>query len=1044
MLANVLTFQEREAANVGNAVDLDALQKIIDSLHKNDSAVERYFGVGRQEFVEKVESHSVPAESFQHPSIEYLKEKIRVIGSLGRERLSNVDGQCDFEGFYRAFYCYFKKVFEYDPLYAAIDDFVNAESLLLSVKGYVVSTVERLSQRTLVHCLNTRISEGADNNLEAFNHFLNHQAIDSVLESYPVLTSLLIQQMENSVAYLYKVIFHFAEDAEVLAKAFALTERRIDSIDLGLGDPHANGETVCAVQVADRCMIYKPRSNMEAQFYNSLLALLHQRSGDGCFSVFAPKLVCRANHCWIEKIENLSCESEHELALFYRRMGAQIAVIHALNGIDFHCENIIACGSNPVMIDLECLFTASLIDLKFDRPGASALLRILKSNSQSVFATGFVPHSSDSERDHSGLSSERRFTSSVRCLILEEGFYYLKRIKVDSTTVFRHLPCFDGEYYSLGNYQSAFLEGFEFAYDEVMRNRGVILELIEQNAGQLKSRVLIKNTQRYSRFIELTLHPRFMQCMLQRQILLATVWAELGESLIAKNIPGHELIDLEKANIPSFTVPVDSNCLFSTHGSIVAELEIESPLENCRKKLNDLSPKDKAFQRFILSACLFPLDNQAMLLNGRHIYKGVPSMSRSHYLKGATKIAAVIERLGVTGKEGDIGWPFLNSYLESGRNFISPMGNSLYNGMGGLAVFFMSLYRVSGRLEHLARANQIVDSMNRNHEHFESDVAVSAYFGLASYIYVLVNHQMTTGQDIYRPIIDELLLKLNEFRGTDNEIDFLHGGCGTVTLLVNLYQLQRWDSLIPLIEKFSAAIQAELVNEEARFARKTCRTPLLTGFSHGISGILQALCKVYEVTGDPALVALITDLLEDENRQKDQGLWLDLRVPSKPTHMTKWCHGSAGILISRLQLKKVLWEVLSVESKVMLEGDINTCEESIWKHGLGMGYSLCHGDFGNLMCLLELYRSTDNGEGVARCMQAFSEVADNLFNEHFMEQDSVPVLGMMLGLAGAGQALLYAIDSTVPNVLTLAFMGAPAAAFVQDHSDVESLAIPLH
>jgi type 2 lantibiotic biosynthesis protein LanM len=950
-------------------------------------------------------------------------------------------GRETFSGFYSSLFGYFESVFRSDRKYIEAGNYFNVESLLSSVRPYVLKSIKRLSEKSLVHFLNTRIAEGNESDLQSFERYLSTEAPGPFLEAYPVLADLLIRQLEGTAAYLYKIISHFADDLEVLVQVFDLPGRRIDSLELGLGDPHADGETVCAVRIAGMSLVYKPRSNREAQLYSSLLMLLLEKTADECFCAYTPALACMDDHCWIEKIDNRPCDTSADMALFYRRAGAQIALVHALNGIDFHHENIIACGSSPVLIDFECLFTASMIDLQDDLPRTGALFKALKLNSQSVFTSGFVPYSPDSENDYSGLTAQKQFSTTARQLIREQGFYHLKRIKVSKI---KHLPVFNGVQYSLESYQDAFLEGFGFAYDEVMRHHAAVFDLIQQHSAQLKTRVLIKNTQRYIDFIELTLHPRFMQCMLQRQLLLATLWSESSESLNDKNVAVHELTDLQSANIPSFTMPIASNRILNSRGAIVATLEIDSPLESCRRKLSALCPEDKALQTFILKKCLFPSGNDAMPMNRRHIVKGVPSMQSAQYLEGALKVAAAIERLRIDGEEGDVAWTFLNSHPTTRRNYLSPMTNSLYSGMGGLAVFYMSLYRVSGRAEHLARADQIVDSMARSREHFDSDMAVSAYFGLASYIYVLVNHQQVKGKEIHRTTIDELLLKLGDFPQQGDELDFLNGWCGTATLLVNLYQLQPRKSLIPLIEKFSAAIRAELVNEDGRFARKTGATPLLTGFSHGISGILHALAKVYEVTEDATLIALMTDLLEDENRQKAEGFWLDLREPSKPAHMTKWCHGDAGILISRLQLKLTLNGVLSAEHLAMVEGDISTCERNLWRHGLGSGYSLCHGDFGNLLCLLALYRRTENPEGIARSMQALSATADNFFNEDFMTQDSVPVLGMMLGVAGVGQALLTAIDPAMPDVLALTFMGSDSAAVVQDQPSVESAVAPLH
>ncbi|MNN88121.1 Lanthionine synthetase C-like protein [compost metagenome] len=111
----------------------------------------------------------------------------------------------------------------------------------------------------------------------------------------------------------------------------------------------------------------------------------------------------------------------------------------------------------------------------------------------------------------------------------------------------------------------------------------------------------------------------------------------------------------------------------------------------------------------------------------------------------------------------------------------------------------------------------------------------------------------------------------------------------------------------------------------------------------------------------------------------------------------------------------------------MLEHDAERCERHLWEQGLGSGYSLCHGDFGNLMCLLKLYREMSNEHGIARVKRALSQVAHNFFNDDFMAEQNVPDLGMMLGITGVGQALLHAVDAGLPDVLSMEFARPTAA-----------------
>ncbi len=1015
MLNDVLTLDERKTRLV--ATDHEEMRRCMDLLHKNDKAVIKYFHMGRKDLLNELRQSPSLVDNTITESIAALQKKIDIILSLPPEE----EDRDAFGLFYAHWYGYFKHVFFSHEKYLSTCCWIEIEPVLVSVRPYVVKVVKSLSEKSLIHRLNSQIAEGADLDLVDFSKSLSGTALETFLTSYPVLTRLLLEQIEDTVNYLYKVITHFGQDIDRLQSAFGTASRQVSSITLGLGDSHANGETVCWLTIGDCSLIYKPRSNREALFYTALLDLLHEQSGKDCFSVYAPIMVSVDNHCWIEKLENLPCKTESDLALFFQRLGAQVAVIHALNGIDFHYENIIACGSSPVMVDLECLFTAAMTDLRVNLSPGRALFKALKLNSLSVYSSGFVRNSPSATNDFSGLSRQQQFVSKETRLVCEQGYYRVKKVVVESLPTIRHLPVFQKRTHSVAEYKDVFLLAFDQAYDEVMKRRISVVELLEQHAAVLKTRVLFKNTQRYADFLGMMVHPRFTQCKVRHEMLLATLWSDLSESLSDLGIPEHEIKDLERANIPCFMLPLLSTLLVDAHGADVASLAIERPFDSCRRKLESLSSKDKAFQKHILLTCLFPVGTGALPLNREHRIEALPELNHEQYVEHGISIAQVIERWRIEGEEGDVGWTFMDIHPQTRHYLLSPMGCGLYNGMGGLAIFYLSLYRVSGEADYLDQSERILCGISKSHGHFADELTVSAYYGLASYLYVLVNYQLMTGRQTYRATVEGLLHRLSDLPHEGNEFDIIHGWCGAVVVLVNLYQLEQRDTLLRLIEKFSQSIQSALVLENGTLLLKATGKPLWTGLSHGISGVLHAYGKVWEVTKDARLIELITQCLQAENRIMADGFWLDLREAAKSSRTVKWCHGDGGILINRIWLLHALGDTLDADTKSILEQDAARCERHLWEHGLGSGFSLCHGDFGNLMCLLRLYRTTGNAQGIVKVRRSLSGVAANFFSEDFLDEQTVPDLGLMLGISGVGQALLHAVDAGLPDVLSLDF-----------------------
>src|SRR5207344_2189252 len=112
----------------------------------------------------------------------------------------------------------------------------------------------------------------------------------------------------------------------------------------------------------------------------------------------------RDGYGWAGHVEPGPCADAAGLARFYRRQGAHLALLYPLQGTDIHFENVIACGDEPVLIDVETLFhplTAPPPPAGSD-PAAAAL-------DSSVFRTSLLPRfvlGDDAALDVSGLGGD--------------------------------------------------------------------------------------------------------------------------------------------------------------------------------------------------------------------------------------------------------------------------------------------------------------------------------------------------------------------------------------------------------------------------------------------------------------------------------------------------------------------------------------------------------------------------------------------------------------------------------------------------------------
>jgi lantibiotic modifying enzyme len=85
----------------------------------------------------------------------------------------------------------------------------------------------------------------------------------------------------------------------------------------------------------------------------------------------------------------------------------------------------------------------------------------------------------------------------------------------------------------------------------------------------------------------------------------------------------------------------------------------------------------------------------------------------------------------------------------------------------------------------------------------------------------------------------------------------------------------------------------------------------MTGFSHGAAGIAYALLKLYEATGESSFrdAAIEAEAYETSVFMPEVSNWPDFRqlpIEKSCECRTAWCHGAAGIALSRLAALPIL------------------------------------------------------------------------------------------------------------------------------------------
>jgi len=172
-----------------------------------------------------------------------------------------------------------------------------------------------------------------------------------------------------------------------------------------------------------------------------------------------------------------------------------------------------------------------------------------------------------------------------------------------------------------------------------------------------------------------------------------------------------------------------------------------------------------------------------------------------------------------------------------------------------------------------------------------------------------------------------------------------------------------------------------------------------------------ALFELYARTGEDRFrdAACRAVVYERSLFSPEAGNWRDLR-DATPSFPVAWCHGAAGIGLSRLAASRCCDDR---DVRADLETALKTSAVSF-----GNNHSLCHGDFGNLELLVQSGDTARHDEA-NRIVAAILERGrrDGWRCGTPMEVESP---GLMTGLAGIGYGLLRVADpARTPCVLVL-------------------------
>jgi len=367
-------------------------------------------------------------------------------------------------------------------------------------------------------------------------------------------------------------------------------------------------------------------------------------------------------------------------------------------------------------------------------------------------------------------------------------------------------------------------------------------------------------------------------------------------------------------------------------------------------------------------------------------------------------------------------------------------GGDLYGGTSGIALFLARLHAATGeRIFARTALAAVRHALEHGAAEIEPPARLGAYSGWTGLAEAALQIGALLGDESLREP-GFALLATAAGGELGRHLDVLAGCAGAIPLLLRAYAGHGGPAaLVEAAVRLGDHLLATARRDEAGWSWGEFGMPgarqkgNLLGFSHGAAGVGWALLELHQATGEARFRAAAEGAFDYERHWFDaaHGNWPDLRDPEasgqpaddEPAFMTAWCHGAAGIGLSRLRA----WQLAGDDAcRREAEVAIATTLDNL-RGGTEMSqtnYSLCHGKGGNCETLLygaELLGRPDWRERAAEIgLEGIAACAVPRLPWPCGTYGSVEVPGLMLGLAGIGYFYLRLADPAgTPSVLLL-------------------------
>lgn len=927
-----------------------------------------------------------------------------------------------------------------------INNVVDNEIFELSFAKNLLDKLGKVSLSTLMFemylCKTKNILKGTNEEEEYTDYnerFLsNKKYIEKLFEIYPCLERLIFESIHNIVINYTNLIQRLNKDHMLIVNEICNGSNfnKILNIQTDISDSHKKGATVCILTLDNgKKVVYKPRSLKIENVYQKFLNYLSK----GCkYKMGYFKVIDCKQYGWEEFISYRTCYKKEEIRRYYYRFGVLIFCNYILNTNDLHEENLVAAGEYPIIIDAE-----TILDNKKKRNFNTSREAINNILHESVLYSGLLPHYRFSNKgkglDMSAINGKEgnKYPIVIPKIVnlCTSGMHFEYEHPVTHSN--KNLATLNHKFISSSKFINDIDSGFRDAYLYTLRNKDKTLRFINIFEN-INVRHLIQDTQRYAMIIHTSVHPDFMQDGKDRQLFLCSIFNNVKEVQGSLDIAKMEIEDMLHMDIPYFYLNTSSKSLFGFEKRELKNYFSNTSIDHLKEKIISLKYDDMERQSMFIKIILTNVNNFHVNEKKITFHQIKYINSKASMLKASDTIAKTLIKTAIfNDKKDDINWIGV-TLIGDEDNYawdIRPLGTYLYEGLSGIAIFFNALQKLNPQnvYENVCTSlmNELfsyTDEMCDRTENLENESS-GAFGGESSLMYTYeILYKITNNED-YLKYAEKHFHIISKAIISDKSFDIIYGNSGAIITLINMYRLTNDTKYLNVAKQAGMLLvnNQEMDDKSKGGWKNDGRKFPLAGFSHGASGIILALIRLWNATNDFIFLDSAMKGIKFENTLfvKKYGNWKDERFYSgkkasdKGIYTVAWCHGAAGILLSRVKIYKYLLE----DKKDKIFDDIKIASKTIISRGILANNCLCHGNLGNTEILSE-YTSIFNDQDTKDfCKKVRQLIAENICNGKFDCDNAFlygyKLQGFMTGLSGMGYSLLRDLDDKLPCILSL-------------------------